>query len=151
MTRLSLLHLQGFNPEAAPKFEWPAELIALHEFHQQLKDPKSEGGDRWVELEGHHPSLLPNLRSGGSQTETAIIFVNLTDTEISYYWVDGAGEERHYGKIAAGDFANQHTYAGHIWLVKNADGGNLAVFCADEKTGRALLGAAQSAQEKLRF
>ena len=141
VTRLSLLHLQGFQPEASPKFEWPAELIELTEFYQQLKDPNSEGGDRWVELESHDPSLLLNLRSGDSQTETAIIFVNLTEAEIAYYWVDGAGEERHYGKVATGDFVNQHTFSGHIWLVKDADGGNLAVFRAEEKTGRALVSA----------
>ena len=141
VTRLSLSHLQGFKPEDSPKFEWPAELIALHEFHQQLKDPNNEGGDRWVELERHNPSLLPNLRSGDSDTETAIIFVNLTEAEIAYYWVDGAGKERHYGKIPAGDFANQHTYAGHIWLVKDAKEDNLAIFRAKEKTGRALVGA----------
>ena len=141
VTRLSLLHLQGFKPEASPKFEWPAELIELTAFYQQLKDPNSDGGDRWIDLEGQDPSLLPNLRSGDSQTETAIIFVNLTKAEIAYYWVDGAGEERHYGKVAAGDFVNQHTYAGHIWLVKDVDDSNLAVFRAEEKTGRALLGA----------
>ena len=148
VARLSLLHLQGFNPEASPKFEWPRELIELAEFYQQLKDPNSEGGDRWVELEAHDPSLLPNLKSGDSRTETAIIFVNLTEAEISYSWIDGVGEERHYGKVAAGDFVNQHTFSGHIWLVKDADGDNLAVFRAEEKTGRALLGAAQSVQEQ---
>ena len=148
ITRTHLSHLQGFNPEGSPKFEWPRELIELAEFHQLLKDPNSEGGDRWVELAGQDPSLLSNLRSGDSRTETAIIFVNLTEAEIAYYWVDGAGKERHYGKVAAGDFVNQHTYSGHIWLVKDADGVNLAVFRAEEKTGRALLGAAQSTQEK---
>ena len=74
--------------------------------------------------------------------------MNLTEAEIAYYWVDGEGEERHYGKVAAGDFANQHTYAGHIWLVKDAKENNLAVFRAEEETGRALLGAAQLTQEK---
>ena len=141
ITRTHLVHLQGFSPEESPEFEWPAELIALHEFHQQLKDPNSDGGDRWVELEKHDPSLLPNLISVDSQTETAIIFVNLTEAELAYYWVDGTGEERHYGKVAAGDFVNQHTYAGHIWLVKDANGDNLAVFRAEEKTGRALIGS----------
>ena len=102
MTRLSLSHLQGFNPEKSPKFEWPAELIALTAFYQQVKDPNSEGDDRWIDLEAHDPSLLPNLTSDGSQTETAIIFVNLTEAEIGYYWVDGAGKEKHYGKVAAG-------------------------------------------------
>ena len=139
VTRLSLLHLQGFNPKDSPKFEWPRELIELHEFHQQLKDPNSEGGDRWVELERHAPSLLPNLRSGDSRTETAIIFVNLAKAPIAYYWIDRNGEEKHYGKIPAGDFVNQHTYAGHIWLVKDAKGNDLAVFRAEEKTGRALV------------
>ena len=141
VTRLRLSHLEGFNPEASPKFEWPAELIELTEFYKQLKDPNSDGGDRWIDLQVHDPSLLPNLRSGASDTETAIIFVNGTDAEITYYWVDGNGEEKYYGKIAAGEFVNQHTYAGHIWLVKDADDGNLAVFRAEEKTGRALVGA----------
>ena len=139
VTRLRLSHLQGLNPETSPKFEWPAELLALHEFHQQLKDPNSEGGNRWVELERHNPSLLPNLRSGASDTETAIIFVNGTKTEIAYYWVDSEGKEKDYGKIAADDFVNQHTYAGHIWLVKGANEGNIAVFRAEKKTGRALV------------
>ena len=141
VTRLRLSHLQGFNPETSPKFEWPAELIELHEFHQQLKNPDSDGGDKWIDLEEHDPSLLPNLRSGDSQTETAIIFVNLTEAEITYYWVDGEGKEKYYGKIAVGDFVNQHTYSGHIWVVKDAKENNLAVFRAEEKTGRALLGA----------
>ena len=135
VTRLRLSHLQGFNPETSPKFEWPAELIELHEFHQQLKNPDSDGGERWIDLKEHDPSLLPNLRSGASDTETAIIFVNGTKTEITYYWVDGEGKEKYYGKIAAGDFVNQHTYAGHIWLVKDANEGNIAVFRADEKNG----------------
>ena len=148
VTRLSLSHLQGFNPKDSPKFEWPAELIALTEFYQQVKDPNSEGGDRWLDLEAHDPSLLPNLTSDGSQTETGIIFVNFTEAAITYYWVDGAGEEKHYGKVAAGDYVNQQTYAGHVWLLKDANGDNLAVFRAEEKTGRALLDPTQLTQEK---
>ena len=144
ITRAHLSHLQGFNPEASPKFEWPAELIELTEFHQQLKNPDSDGGDKWVDLKQHDPSLLPNLRSGGSDTETAIIFVNGTKAEIAYYWVDGNGEEKYYGKIAVDTFVNQHTFAGHIWLVKDVNGDNLAVFRAEEKTGRALIGAEPS-------
>ena len=148
VTRLRLSHLQGFNPETSPKFEWPAELIALPEFHQQLKNPDSDGGDKWIDLKAHDPSLLPNLRSGASDTETAIIFVNGTKTEIAYYWVDSEGKEKYYGKIAAGDFVNQHTYAGHIWLVKGANEGNIAAFCAEKKTGRALVESEPSTEEK---
>ena len=139
ITRTHLVHLQGFNPEKSPKFEWPAELIELAEFHQQLKNPDSDGDGKWIDLKAHDPSLLPNLKSGDDDTETAIIFVNRTDAEIAYYWVDYEGNEKFYGKVAPDAFVNQHTYAGHIWLVKDVDGGNLAVFRAEEKTGRAFI------------
>ena len=139
VTRTYLAHLQGFNPEDSPKFEWPAESIALTEPHQQLKNPDSDGGGKWIDLKRHDPSQLSSLTSDNSLTETEIIFVNLTEAGIAYYWVDWAGEERHYGNVAPGDVAYQHTYTGHVWLVKDTDGGDLAVFRAEEKTGRALL------------
>ena len=141
VTRLHLSHLQGFSPEASPRFEWPAELIELTEFHQQLKDSDSDGNGKWIDLKAHDPSLLPNLKSGDDDTETAIIFVNSTKTEIAYYWVDYEGDEKFYGKIAPDAFINQHTYAGHIWLIKDINGRNLAVFRAEEKTGRAFVSA----------
>lgn len=112
----------------------------MTEFHQQLKNPSSDGG-KWVDLKQHDPSLLPNLRSGDDDTETAILFVNGTETEIAYYWVDYEGNEKSYGKIAPDAFVNQHTYIGHVWLIKDVNGQNLAVFRAKEKTGRALIGA----------
>ncbi len=148
ITRTHLVHLQGFSPEESPEFEWPSELIELTEFHQQLKDPNSKGGDRWTDLEGYDPSLLPNLKSGDDDTETAIIFVNVTKTEIAYYWVDYEGNEKSYGKVAPGAFVNQHTYAGHIWVIKDVNGRNLAVFRAEEKTGRVLVGAEPPTKEK---
>ena len=140
ITRSHSSHLQGFNSEESPKFEWSPELIELTEFHQQLKNPSSDGG-KWVDLKQHDPSLLPNLRSGDDDTETAILFVNGTETEIAYYWVDYEGNEKSYGKIAPDAFVNQHTYIGHVWLIKDVNGQNLAVFRAKEKTGRALIGA----------
>ena len=141
ITRTHLLHLQGFSPEASPRFEWPAELIELTEFHQQLKNPEGDGGDKWIDLKTHDLSLLPNLKSGDDDTETAIIFVNGTNAEIAYYWVDYEGCEKFYGKIAPDTFVNQHTYAGHIWLIKDVNGQDLAVFRAEEKTGRAFISA----------
>ena len=141
VTRTHLVHLQGFSPEESPEFGWPVELIGLTEFHQQLKDSDSDGNGKWIDLKEHDPSLLPNLKSGDDDTETAIIFVNGTKAEIAYYWVDYEGNEKSYSKIAADTFVNQHTYAGHIWVVKDVNGNNLAVFRAEEKTGRALLDA----------
>ena len=139
VTRLHLSHLQGFNLEQSPKFEWPPELIELTVLHQQLKNPDSDGGGRWVNLKEQNLSSLPNLKSGDDDTETAIIFMNSTKSEIAYYWVDDDGNEKSYGKIAPDTFVNQHTYAGHVWLIKDMNGQNLTAFRAEEKTGRALV------------
>ena len=141
VTRTHLSHLQGFDPEASPKFAWPPELIELTEFHQQLKDSDSDGDGKWINLEERHLNSLPSLKSGDDDMETAILFVNGTKAEITYYWVDYEGNEKFYGKIAPDAFTNQHTYVGHVWLIKDVDGNNLAVFCAEKKTGRALINA----------
>lgn len=141
VTRTHLSHLQGFNPEDSPKFAWSPEVIELTEFHQQLKDPNSDGGGKWVNLEELNLSLLPSLKSGDDDTETAILLVNNTEAEIAYYWVDYEGNEKSYGKIAPDAFVNRQTYVGHIWLIKDVDGNNLAVFRAETETGRALVSA----------
>ena len=143
ITRTHLLHLQGFNPEASPKFEWSPELMELTELHRELKDPDSDGGGRWVNLKEQDLNLLPNLKSEGGDPETAIIFVNRTGAEIAYYWVDYEGNEKFYGKIALNASVSQQTFAGHVWVVKNANGNNLAVFRAIEKAGRAIIAREQ--------
>ena len=113
--------------------------MELTELHRELKDPDSDGGGRWVNLKEQDLNLLPNLKSENDATETAIIFMNSTKSEIAYCWVDSEGNEKSYGKIAPDSFVNQHTYAGHVWLIKDMNGQNLAVFRAEEKTGRALV------------
>ena len=139
ITRTHLSHLQGFNPKQSPRFEWSPELMELVEFHQELRNPDSDGSGKWVNLKEQDLNLPPNLKSEDDDTETAIIFVNGTENEIAYYWVDDDGNEKSYGKIAPDAFVNQHTYAGHIWLIKDANGSNFAVFRAEKKTGRALV------------
>ena len=88
------------------------ELVELTELHQQLQDPSSDGGGKWVNLKEQDLSSLPNLKSEGGDTETAIIFMNSTKAEIAYYWVDYEGNEKFYGNIAPNAFVNQHTYVG---------------------------------------
>lgn len=141
VTRTHLPHLQGFDPEVSPKFEWSPELMELTELHQQLKNPDSDGDGRWVNLDAQDLSSLPNLKSEDDDTETAIVFVNGTEVEIDYYWIDYEGNEKSHGRIAPDTFVNQHTYAGHVWCIKDVNGNNLAVFRAAEKTGRALIRA----------
>ena len=139
VTRTHLAHLQGFNPDQSPRFEWSTELMELVEFHQELRNRDSDGGGKWVNLNKQDIASLPNLKSEDDDTETAIIFVNSTEDEITYHWVDYEGNEKSYGKIAPDAFVNQHTYAGHVWLIKDMNGQNLAVFLAEKKTGRAFV------------
>ncbi len=134
--RLNLPHLHGYNPDNAPKFEWPAELAA---YYEQLFNKDNKGDDKWVSLNRYEPNELSTLKSedGGHST---ILFVNKTQADISYYWVDGEGNESYRGRVAANAFGVQHTHAGHVWLVKDSNGDNIAIFQGKEKTGRALIG-----------
>ena len=84
----------------------------------------------WDRLRGVDPHLLPNLQSTGSEVETHVIFVNCTNIEVSYHWVDGSGTQHYYGHVMPDAHARQHTYEGHIWVVKNRRGEDLAVFRA---------------------
>ena len=142
VTRTHLGHLHGFDPEQSPKFEWSPEMIELTEFYQQLKDSDSDGNGRWINLEEQDLNSLPNLKSGDGDTETAILFVNGTEAEIAYYWVDDEGNEKFYGKVAPDAFVNHQTYVGHVWVIKDMNERNLALFRAEEQPGRALIGAA---------
>lgn len=136
LTRTDLPHLQGFDPDKSPKFEWPAELAASYE---QLFDPNCKGNERWEDLHRFEPNQISTLESNNGE-HSAILFVNKTAGEITYYWIDADGNESHRGRVAANAFGVQHTHAGHIWLVKDSNGDNLAIFQGKEKTGRALIG-----------
>ena len=142
LTRSDLPHLQGFNPKNSPKFEWPAELASSYE---QLFDPNSEDDEKWVDLNRYEPNQLSQLQyflhlSKENGDHSAILFVNKTAADITYYWIDADGNESYRGRAGADAFSIQHSYAGHIWLVKDQNGKNLVVFQAEEKTGRAFIG-----------
>jgi len=140
-TRTHLPHLQGFNPQDSPTFEWTPELAACY---HQLVDPDSDGGDKWVNLEPHNPSQLSRLRSPNYLTdETEIIFVNESGAEITVYWLDPYGTEIYYGSIVV-KFRVLYAYVGQTFLIKDQHGNNLAVFQVEKKTGRAFIGPVQA-------
>ena len=64
--------------------------------------------------------------------------MNRTGAPTSYFWIDFDGNERFYSRVVA-EHTAQETYLGHIWLVKDDTGKNLAIFHAVEKTGRAMV------------
>ena len=139
-TRTHLPHLQGFDPQDSPMFQgWP-ELEALY---RKFGDPHSDGGDNWVDLRPYHPSLLPSLkesRTAGSPTK--LVFMNVTQEEVSVYRVKQNGSEELWIRIPP-DLRYirwRPSKTNHIWLIKDANGRNLAVFLPEQRTGRALIG-----------
>ena len=149
-TRTHLPHLQGFDPQVpvrTPGLQ-PWEIWLL-EYERQLIDTNSDGGGRWIDLELYDPSQLPVLlesvpKGGGSY----IIYVNLTGQEISFYTVEADGTENfrwrsdgQRGNISETSFDTMDlgTYVGAIWLIKDHNGEDLALFRAEEKLGRVLI------------
>ena len=138
-TRTHLPHLRGFNPQDAPTFVWPPETA---ECSHKLREPEGSGKgcSEWVDLKRYESSLLSRLiRAIRNGPDTEIIFVNNSTAEITFFWIEPDGKERYYGRVPAGAFGIQTTRAGHIWLVKDQNGVNLAAFQAKQKTGRALI------------
>jgi hypothetical protein len=78
----------------------------------------------------------PSVQTG---EETQITFVNRTKGDVELYWIDDEGQRVPYATIRAGEQHQQHTYAGHAWLVTDKDGKTLAVFVATEEPADAVI------------
>ena len=136
-TRIHLPHLQGFNPQDSPTSQgWP-ELEAVY---QQLRDPNSDGGGRWVDLRPYDPSLLPSLiESITFGPPTMVAFVNLTQADVLLYRVRYDGTEKFWTRVPPWYIRVSSPTANEIWLIKDLNGRNLAVFQTVEKIGRILI------------
>ena len=111
--------------------------VLLWEFTPVSTNPEQpQIVDESANLEAHDLSLLPSMKSEESSTKTAIIFVNETEAEITYYWIDYAGSELFYHRLPAGASGNQPTFVGHFWLIKDHTGRNLALFEAKAEIGQ---------------
>jgi dipeptidyl-peptidase-4 len=69
--------------------------------------------------------------SSGTGTETAIKFENRLAQEVSVFWIDGDGNRQPYGSLQPDETREQHTFAGHVWMVTARNGDILAVFEAE--------------------
>ena len=140
-TRTHQPHLQGFNPKDSPTFDgWP-ELAALYQ--QLFTDPSSDGGGKWVNLKQYSPNQLSRLaKLSVPEGTTTMVFVNFTQADVLLYEVTSAGTERYWSRCAPGRTRVRPTQINKIWLIKDLDGRNIVVFQAEEKIGRAAIGAA---------
>ena len=132
-TRTHQPHLQGFNLKDSPTFQgWPE----LESFYRQLRDPNSDGGDEWVNLKPYSPDQLSRFTKPLGDTSVWVVFVNFTQADVFYFH---QRDETWY-KIPSGFVRYEQSKINQIWLVKDSNERNIAVFQAQEKTGRALIG-----------
>ena len=137
-TRLHQPHLQGFDPQNTPTFQYPPDAVALHE--ELIGNPESTGNGRWINLEPYPPSVLPYLKVLIREGEpTEIIIGNFTgDNVILVYSIEPDGTE-HFRHRLRRDMAPFRTHVGELWLIKSETGKDLAVYRAEAKTGRVLI------------
>jgi dienelactone hydrolase len=60
--------------------------------------------------------------------ETEITIDNRMASDLSLFWINPDGEPLPYGTIRAGERRQQHTYAGHVWLLTSVRSNMVAVF-----------------------
>ena len=104
-----------------------------------MSDPDSDGGGEWISLNPYDPSELASLNeSGTTGGDTEILVVNFTGIDVLVYHVASDGTETFYARQSQ-DIRHFRTNVGDIWLIKDQNGNNLAVYRAEEKTGRILI------------
>ena len=140
-TRTHQPHLQGFDPQHSPTFQWPQEAAELF-FDELTGDPESTGDGRWINLESLPLSQLQQLVKQQALKQecipTQIMIWPRGNLIVSVYRVAADGGEEFVGRFGY-DLRPYDTCVGDLWLVKDESGENLALFRAEAKTGRALV------------
>jgi dipeptidyl-peptidase-4 len=111
----------------------------------ELREAKSE--EKPLRPLRSRPALRESKSTG---EETSLTFINRTKAEVEIFWLDEDGNRQSYGKIKPGDKLLQHTYAGHAWLVADADGKTLAVYEAEEQPASVVVDGTQPPQDRPR-
>ena len=136
-TRLRQQHLQGFDPQHSPTFQWPPDKIALHQAF--TSDPESTGDGRWVNLQAYPPSELPRLQASIVEGDPTLIAIgNFGTDDVFMYEVPAYGIEWSHGRLRQ-DMASHETRVGRLWLLKDSDGTLLSVYRAAAELGRVLI------------
>jgi dipeptidyl aminopeptidase/acylaminoacyl peptidase len=84
-------------------------------------------------LPAHNDVARRSKRAGEA---TSLVFVNHTAGEAELFWWDTSGKRRGYGKIAKGAARQMSTFAGHVWMVVDAKGAEVALVEAPDEPGR---------------
>ncbi len=72
--------------------------------------------------------FMPPRMSIDRGGDVELDITNELKTVVHLIWIDRSGQPQSYGTIAAGVSKTQHTFVGHVWLLKSADDTALAAF-----------------------
>lgn len=75
--------------------------------------------------------FLPVRPSGASDSETEITLENQLDQPLDLIWISPSGGLSPYGSVKASETRRQHTFAGHVWLLRKSDGTDVGCFEAE--------------------
>jgi dipeptidyl-peptidase 4 len=64
--------------------------------------------------------------------DTLLTFINRTAGDVELFWLDPDGKRQSYGRLRPGESRPQNTYAGHVWLVVDANKRPLGLKVAEE-------------------
>jgi dipeptidyl-peptidase 4 len=110
-------------------WSYDLETCAIHE--QKAGQAESSS------LAPANDSIQASLTTG---EETRLTFINRTEGDVELFWLNLEGERQSYGRIKAGEQRDQHTFAGHAWLVADYSGKTLAVYVAEEEPSTVEIG-----------
>jgi len=134
-------HLAGYDPRHAPTFRWPERLADVKRSireNARRRGQQGRSGPRqplaYVRVEKKH---CPNSKEAGPST--TVLFDNQSDRAVTVYWVDTTGDRHEYARLDPGQLHRQSTYAGHSWLIADAEDREIGHFVAAAEAGRAVV------------
>ncbi len=74
---------------------------------------------------------------------TAVVFENQSGQSIKLYWLSYQGELTSYGKLAPGATRRQDTFAGNVWVIKDAKDKPFGYVVAKARVSRAVIPKAE--------
>lgn len=107
-------HLVGFDPEQAPTFAWPDELLEWNRQHV-LKNPKPEAETKELPLLPFRTDSISHPVA--TLRDSYIAFINRRSHPISLFELSPDGARKSRGEVSAGETRHVATYAGQTWLV----------------------------------
>lgn len=85
--------------------------------------------------------LTRSDRSRRTGVETELSFENSLNQDVTCYWLATDGRAVAYETLMSGAATQQHTFAGHVWSLRDSNGDELARLQAPEEAYRVLINA----------